>query len=327
MAILAIDQGATKTAVVIAQNNGTIMGAGLAEGACHFTAGVEKALEVISLATDNALRQADLRLSNIERISAGLSGANWPDEIEMLQSRLRSLFSISEVEVCNDCIVALRGGTDKPNGIVLCAGSGFNSAVMIDGKIRTVLNNYIEMSDQGGDALGARVLNTIFRSRIGIQAETGLTAEVMEYFGYNDIDHLLLAFQRNQLEKPLKNIAFILFKQADMNDRVALIIVYEFAKSISRYATASIEKYRMAGMDCDVVLSGGIFMAKNPLLVETISTQVHRVSSRAHVVNARFDPVVGALLMGLDRMYGNNEAVKDNCKKSAKKLGLLRFQI
>lgn len=122
MAILAIDQGASKTSVLVALTDGRILGEGKAEGACYFNVGLEKAKSTIMAATSQALAQAGLTINDISTVIGGLAGANWPDEIEMLQKEMKSLFKVEKASIWNDCVIALRAGTDSDCGIVLCCG-------------------------------------------------------------------------------------------------------------------------------------------------------------------------------------------------------------
>lgn len=326
MAILAIDQGGSKTAALVAGNDGSILGIGTGFGACHFSAGVETAMTAVAIASREALSQASMALTDITLISAGLAGANWPDEIQMLEAELRQRFGVENVAVYNDCVIALSGGTDNPNAIVLCGGTGLNCAVSTDTGVLRVYNNYIDDLDQGGGSLGARALLAVFQSQIGIQPPTVMTKMALDFFGLDSVDALLLAYQRNQLKKPLKDMAFLLFEAAGQCDQVALDVIYAFGESLSRYVIAGARMYGLIGKPFDVVLSGGIFKAKLPLLMDVISALVHRVAPYANVINAQYEPVIGAAIMGLARAQGGciEACVRDTCHRSAEKLGLMR---
>jgi len=279
---MAIDQGSTKTSVVFVSPEGKIISGAASGGACYFCDGIETAFREIHLAVD----KAGIPKNDITRIYGGIAGANWPEEIEMLTRELRTRFGVQDVSVCNDCVIALAGGTDKPNAIVLCAGTAFNGAVMTDGRIRHVFNNYVDPADQGGGALGGRAFQAVFESHLGIRETTVLSQMLMEYYGYDDVDQLLLGRDRAKLKYPLKNAVAILVEAAFRNDAVALDVIFEFSKSIARYATGSLKKYGLAGKDCDIVLSGGVFKSDHPLFFETISAEVYRVSCQARGVNA-----------------------------------------
>lgn len=325
MTILAVDQGASKTSVLLVSGNGRILGTGNSEGACHFTMGLKKATDAIVAAASGALEEAGMSVGDISAVSGGLAGANWPDEIEMLENEMKRIFKVDNVSIWNDCVVALRAGTDADDAIVLCSGSGMNSAVFLGGRLHAVYNNYVELMDQGGEALGGRVFKTVFQSHMQVIHPTSLTKRVMEYFGYEDMDSMLLAYQRNQLTKPLKDLSIMLFEEADRDDHEALEIIYSYGKSISKYVTSAIKKYGVDPGNCTAVMSGGVFKAKNPLLFEAVCAHIHRKYSNLKIQQAKYEPVVGAALMALDKLGPKNDEAHEFCKKDAEKRQLLRF--
>jgi N-acetylglucosamine kinase-like BadF-type ATPase len=323
---LGIDQGGTKTVAIVAGDDGRILGRGFGAGACHFFDGLPKAMAAVETAVQQALAQAGLTPGDLRAVSAGMAGANWPEEISALESGLRELLHVTDVRVCNDCVIALRGGTASPRCAVICAGTGLNVAARLTAGPVFVYNNYIEDMDQGARALGARALQSIFLSEIGALPSTILTDAALAFFGLDRVELLLLAYQRQQLGKPVQAFSPLLFAAAEKSDRLALDVLYQFALSISRYPIAAIQKHGAHQAEIDIVLSGGLFKAKGTLLQETIATEIHRVAPAARVIEAEYEPVVGAILQLLDTTYQGAipPSVMQNCRASAEKLELLR---
>ncbi len=324
MALLAIDQGASKTAAAIADNDGRILSLGMADGACHFVAGLERSMQTIRDALAKALDAAGMGMKDIHKVVGGLAGANWPDEIEMLEKALAEMTGAQDVTVYNDCVPAMRAGTDKPDAIALCAGSGCNGAVLVGGQVKMVFNNFFEALDQGSGGLAHRAFEAVFRSHLGIYGPTSLTQKLLAYTGLEEMDQLILAYHRGRLEDKMIGLAAILFEEADSNDPVALNVVYEFGRSLSRYVCASIGKYNIDPARCDVVLTGGIFKNRNPLLVESVKTHIYREYSNVNIVSAKYEPVVGALLLAFDSDGVRESAAHAACKSSAETMDLMR---
>ena len=325
---LAIDQGGTKTVAVVADGEGRILGKGTSAGACHFFDGMPRAMAAVETAATLALADAGLTPQNLRAISAGLAGANWPEEIVALEAGLRTLFPVDDIRVYNDCVIALRGGTAQTCCAVLCAGTGLNAAVRFSKGPFLIYNNYIEDLDQGAKGLGARALRAIFLSEIGALPPTILTEIALTLFELDQVDKLLLAYQRQQLRKPVQDLSPLLFEAAGKSDRVALEIISQFALSISRYPIAAINKHNAQNAAIDIVLSGGLFKTKGTSLVETIETEIHRIAPDAKIIEAAYEPVVGAMLLVLDSKYHGKipPAVMRNCQASAEKLNLLRVK-
>jgi len=287
-----------------------------------------KAMAAVEAAARLALAEAKITAQDLRAISAGLAGANWPEEIVALEIELRALFPAEDIRVYNDCLIAMRGGTAKPRCAVLCAGTGLNVAVRFGDTAPFVYNNYIEDLDQGARGLGARALRAIFLSEIGALPPTKLTQIALSLFGLGEVDKLLLAYQHQQLSKPIHELSPLLFQAASQSDPMALNIIREFGLSISRYPIAAIQKHGVQNADLDIVLSGGLFKAKGTSLVENIASEIHRVAPNVKIVEAAFEPVVGAMLLVLDSKYHGEIpiAVMQNCRASAEKLNLLRVQ-
>ncbi len=325
---LGIDQGGTKTVTIVADDDGHILGRGFGAGACHFFDGLPKAMAAVETAVQQALEQAGLAPSDLRAVSAGMAGANWPEEIAALEAGLRKLLPTEDVRVCNDCLIALRGGTASASCAVICAGTGLNVAVRLTTAPHFIYNNYIEDMDQGARALGVRALRTVFLSEIGALPPTTLTEAALSFFGLDRVERLLLAWQRQQLSKPVQDFSPLLFAAAEKSDRLALDILYQFALSVSRYPIAAIQKYGAGRKEIDVVLSGGLFKTKNTLLQETIAAEIHRVAPAARIIEAEYEPAVGAILQLLDITYQGMIplSVMQNCRASSEKLGLIRVK-
>lgn len=325
---LAIDQGGTKTAAILSDDQGCILGKGMGAGACHFFDGMPKAMDAVSDAAQAAFTQADVSPKNLQAISAGMAGANWPEEIVALENGLRSLFPIDNIRVYNDCLIAMRGGTSASRCAVLCAGTGLNAAARFHGESPFVFNNYVEELDQGAKGLGTRALQAVFFSEIGALPHTALTEMALRLFELDTVEKLLLASQRKQLRKPIQHFSPLIFEAAKKSDAVALEIISQFGLSISRYPIAAIQKNKVQDSEMDIVLSGGLFKNQGTSLAKTISTEIRRVAPRARIVEAAYEPVVGAMLMVLDAKYRQQipVVIMQNCHASAEKFRLLRIQ-
>ncbi len=296
---MAIDQGSSKTQALIGDECGTIYGSGVAEGACHFLIGMEKAMRAVRSAAEAALRASKLPWESVSLVSAGMSGANWPEEFQTLREALDAIFGRGRSTVYNDCVPALYAGTRRPDAVILCAGTAFNAAVLKDRKLIWIYNNYTEKEDEGGKSVAERALKCVFRSATHMGPPTSLTEKALAFFGYEDVQPMVLDFSRGTMPRPVKDFATIVDDEAVRGDRVALGVQYEFGVSVSRYATAALERFGMLDRPVDIVLSGGIFKAESPVMADAIRTEVHRVAPRARVVESVYEPVVGAYLLAL----------------------------
>lgn len=326
MAILALDQGQTKTVALLLGENGEILGNGMTGGASHYKDGLAKASAMMQEAADNALSLTGLTRADITEVCGGIAAANWPEEVVMLQEEIRKIFQVEKATVLNDCVIALRAGTDSDDAIVLCTGSGMNSAVFAGGKLKLVYNNYIDLYDQGSEGLGARAFKAAFESHMCCKPPTTLGKRLMDYFEIQDMDQLMLAFYRDKLTKPLKDVAEIVFEEAAHNEPEALEVIYSFGKSISRYVIGAVRRFEVEPANFKVILSGGVFKNPNPLLYETVCSQIHRTYADIRIEQSFYEPIIGAALMALDEKGPKTDEAHLKCKKDAENKGLVRYR-
>jgi N-acetylglucosamine kinase-like BadF-type ATPase len=310
--LLAVDQGSSKTIALVGDRIGNVVGLGYAGGACHSSDGMDMAMTMVKQACDQALHQAGASVSEVGLFVGGLTGADWDHEYPLLENALIRTMGIPHVQVYNDCVIAQRGGTDSSHGVVLCAGTAFNAAVQMPNGQRLIYGFYINDEDHGGTALGKAAVVAVCNAHAGIMPATGLT-------------ELLFRRIHGQLG-PYKNVAPVLFETLKTGDEAAVKIVEAFGKSITRYAIAGLDKIGDPHLQTDVVLSGSIFKAEDGLLQKVITETLAQQAPQANVVDALYEPVVGAYLMGLDVLYGAKYALRnESLLRSAARFDLIRL--
>jgi N-acetylglucosamine kinase-like BadF-type ATPase len=327
--ILGLDEGHTKTQSVIGDETGDMLGTALINGACHTVHGMQAAMESIQESSRQARLKTDLAPeAEVEVVVAGMTGADWPDEYPLLTGNVRSLKLANRVVVKNDSIIALRSGTSARFGAILIAGTGGNCAIKSPSGDEFIYHYYHDRNLQGGIALGDTTLKMIYRAETMREAPTRLKAEVLRLFGFSTVDDLLRAEVEGKLTHDhLKQIAPLVFQAAYDSDVVACKILRDFGRGLAELVTAGLRRFEMTGLDSEVVLSGSIFKGPGTLVYEVILSELHMVAPRARLVNARYEPVVGAYLLGLEELdIPVDQRVMSNIEKSAMKLGLIRVE-
>jgi N-acetylglucosamine kinase-like BadF-type ATPase len=323
--VLGIDQGNSGTRALLSDFDGLLLGYGNAFGAQHTFDGMERAMKAVKEAAQIAIIQAGVINPDIAVIYGGFTGADWADEYLALQENVRALGFSDVVYIVNDCIVALRGGTDHSYGVIIIAGSGGNVAIRSPEGKEFIYGYFHEDNLQGGSSLGYHVLRAIYRAETGREPSTSLTSRVLARYQLDTVEQLLRANVENRLPGECKDLAPILFEEADQGDVVARRIVQYFGEGNAEMAVAGLRRLGMLDLEVEVVLSGNIFKAKGPLLIDTITNAIRRDAPRARIVNARYEPVVGGVLLGLEKAGVDiNTRVKENVGISARKLGLIR---
>ena len=111
---------------------------------------------------------------------------------------------------------------------------------------------------------------------------------------------------------------------ARREDEAACALLDAFSGEIVSYIEAGFRKMDMKPEEEEIVLAGSIFKgADNPLTARVMRGVSERMKG-AEVVQARYEPVVGACVMGLVRLGLEASEWEKGIRESASVLGLLR---
>lgn len=325
--ILGIDQGGSKTHAVVADASGRILGMGKSYGACHSSNGLDYALGAIREASGIALESCRLAFQDVTTVVGGLTGIDWDDEGPLLEGAIQKLFPQARVKVVNDCIIAMRAATREERCGILCAGSGLNCAVQ-NGDECFAYGFYIPDEHQGGCSLGKKAVQAVFDSHMGLLPGTSLTERLLAHFQARTVDELLYMRVTEKISgSDYLSLPILIAEEACAGDQVAADIWTGYGKLIVHYLAARAEKMGIAGEKMDVVLSGSIFKCRFTEFQKTVKDEIFRRLPDAHVIEAAYEPVVGAVVMGLQMRHGKvSKEIYDNLEETSKAFPLRRLE-
>ena len=314
-AILAVDGGGSKVDVALLRRDGTVLGAarvrpGDLDGRTLFAQPhlEERHLMPIGIAVEACARQAGIDPERLPVADLGifcLAGADLPADDRRIMRWIRANGWTKDVVLRNDTFAVLRAGTDRSWGIGVVCGFGTNcSGVAPDGRItRFPAIGPISGDWGGGIEIGGVAAWHAIRAEDGRGKKTVLERTVPEHFGLKRPRQLMEAIYFGRIEEErLAEIAPIVFRAAAGGDAVAREIVDRQADEIVIMATTAMRRLRMLRLDTDVVIGGGIFRAQDPAFFGRIEAGVHVTAPSARVRRLTAPPVVGAALIGLDRL-------------------------
>jgi len=325
---LGIDQGGTKTAAIICNINGSILGKGMDDGlsSVYFNDADELYIKRIVSAAANACAMAGITLDDISQVCGGLSGADWDFEYPILTERLSRALYMDVAFVLNDCIAAMRGGSPNRECAVVCAGSGLNAAVRRGDGEEIIYGYYIDNAHQGGGALGTAALRKIMEAHLGLCGDTALTGLILGYTGHSTAEELLIALSTEKYRLEHKALAPLLAIAYSEGDREAGNIVDTFSRAVARYVTVAMGRLCMSGRKLDMVFSGGVFKGQGVLIADRIYDLIAEAEPGTRKIHAKYEPVCGAALTLLDGHWGGEppDEVMAAFGESAAAHGLLR---
>ncbi len=301
---LGLDAGGTKTFALVGDDTGHVLGFGRAGAGNYECFGVPEAAKEIKTAMDKALETANVTLEQIAGVGMGIAGADLPEDYDMLEKELFTPLLGDKPRVFrNDSMGGLRGGTKDPFGIVIACGTGCVCAgVNRAGKEARVGGISEDFGDMvSGPSLGSEGIKAVWRARDGIIPPTLLTDVFVQRAGCADVDTLFREMYYNRITyDDLQPMAKLVYDAAGQGDAAACDILQWGGNYLGDMVTAVARHLDMCGDAFDVVTTGSAFKGDSPVLLDAMTTRIHRECPAARPVRALYEPVVGALLLGIE---------------------------
>jgi N-acetylglucosamine kinase-like BadF-type ATPase len=240
-----------------------------------------------------------------------LAGVDFPSEKDTMAAAVRARGWAREHVVDNDTFALLRAGTDAPDAVAVVCGAGINCVgVGADGRqARFASLGRISGDWGGGFGLGDEALWAAARADDGRGPATSLTERVPAHFGLPDVPAVYEAIHFGRLdERRLVELAPAVLAASRDGDTVAREIVDRLAEEVVVMARAALARLDMLAVPTVVVLGGGVLAGRDAILLDEIDARLADAAPRARTVVTEVSPVVGAALLGLDRIGAPAEA-------------------
>jgi N-acetylglucosamine kinase-like BadF-type ATPase len=303
-AVVAVDGGNSKTDVALVARDGRLLGASRGPTVSHQQVGLETGMTRLRALVARAAGADSARRARLGVFC--LAGADYGSDVRRLTQALGPLGLAVESAVLNDSFAALRAGTERPWGVAVICGRGVNGAgIAPDGRTARFAGVGEYSGDWGGGhSMALAALAAAVRAEDGRGPDTSLEAIVPRHFGLARPAALTRALYEERIhDDRLDELSPLVFDAAIAGDRVARGIVNRMGDEIVAMATALIRRLRLAKLDVEVVLAGGVFRAEDRAFYDRIDLGVRLVAPDARLVRLSAPPVLGAALLGLDRLH------------------------
>ncbi|WP_318218584.1 N-acetylglucosamine kinase [Streptomyces sp. SCL15-6] len=300
--VLAVDAGNSKTDVAVVSADGEVLATARGGGFRPPAVGVGPAVDALAEAVTRAFAAAGV--TGVDHVSACLANADLPVEEEELSAALHARAWGTTVEVRNDTFAILRAGVTEPRGVAVVCGAGVNCVGMRpDGRTaRFPALGRISGDWGGGWALAEEALWHAARAEDGRGEPTALARALPAHFGLDSMYALIEALHLRHIEPVRRHeLAPVLFATAADGDPVARAVVDRQADEVVAMATVALTRLDLLGERTPVLLGGSVLAARHPRLDDRIRELLAARAPKAvpRVVTA--PPVLGAVLLGLDR--------------------------
>ncbi|MBD0418363.1 ATPase [Streptomyces sp. TRM S81-3] len=307
--VLAVDAGNSKTDVAVVTAGGDVLATARGGGFRPPAVGVERAVDTLADVVTRAFAAAGV--TGVDHVSACLANADLPVEEEQLAAALHARAWGTSVDVRNDTFAILRAGVDEPRGVAVVCGAGVNCVGMRpDGRTaRFPALGRVSGDWGGGWGLAEEALWHAARAEDGRGEPTELARTLPAHFGLGSMYALIEALHLGHIDSGRRHeLAPVLFATAAGGDRVARAIVGRQADEVVTMATVALTRLDLLAEETPVLLGGSVLAARHRLLDERIRELLAERAPRAvpRVVTA--PPVLGAVLLGLDRTGAAPEA-------------------
>jgi N-acetylglucosamine kinase-like BadF-type ATPase len=311
--VLAVDGGNSKTDVVLVTSSGQTLAHVRGPGSSPHHLGVDGAIELLDDLVQKAAAQAGLgdRRPIAALAEVYLAGVDFPSEKEILAPAVAERGWATRYEVDNDSFALLRAGTDSADAVAVVCGAGINCVgVAADGRHARFASLGRMSGDWGGGMeLGQEALWWAARATDGRGPATQLTTLVPEHFGLPDVPSVYESIHFRRLDgRRLIELAPVVLGASRDGDPVARSVVTRLAEEVVTMARAALAQLDMLDTPTVVVLGGGVLTGRDEVLLGEIRRRLAAVAPRADAVVTEVSPVVGAALLGLDRLEAGEAA-------------------
>ncbi|MGW1778768.1 N-acetylglucosamine kinase [Streptomyces sp. NPDC002143] len=301
--VLAIDAGNSKTDVAVVAADGEVLGTARGGGFRPPVVGVEAAVDALADTVTRAYRAAGVTAAT--HVSACLANADLPVEEEQLAAALHARAWGTSVDVRNDTFAILRAGVAEPRGVAVVCGAGINCVGMRpDGRTaRFPALGRLSGDWGGGWGLAEEAIWHAARAEDGRGDATTLAHTLPAHFDLPTMYALIESLHLEDIEPGRRHeLAPVLFRTAADGDRIARGIVDRLAQEVVTMAVVALTRLELLEEETPVLLGGGVLAAGHDQLDDGVRELLAARAPKAvpQVVRAR--PVLGAALLGLDRL-------------------------
>jgi len=303
MAVLGVDAGGSKTHAVLCDNKGTPLGAGRSGCANWEAAGLDGAGASLREAVEKALVQAKLEPEQVQASAFGLAGLDWPSDEDRLGPVVESLGLSGSRLLLNDAFLPLRAGIENGVGLAAIAGSGTTVVGRnASGLTARSFGAGYPFPDWGGAYdIAEGAVHAVAKAYRNMGPQTSLTERMLAFCDREKASALLEGIMR--LEVTVGGaFAPLVLDAANQGDAAAKAIVERAGTTIGENAVSVAKELDMLKPGFVLVTAGGVFSSRNSILEESLKRDVANHGAQVALRPLQCPPVVGAVLLAMDRI-------------------------
>lgn len=298
---IGVDGGASKTAALVVDENGSPLGRGLAGGSNHLRVGIQEATRNVERSVNMALVEAGIAIRNVEYAYCGIAGSDHPVHRQAVIDALRIFFPRGNFIVDTDARVALTGAIGFGPGIVIISGTGSVSFGRNAAGDESRAGGWgPTLGDEGSGYWIAREgLSAIVRAHDGRGFATQMTELLCDEYDMCRPDDLpKFVYAATTHVDDIARYGKLVIEAAKNGDVVARDILSRAGSELAECVLAIARRLHMGDTDFPVAYVGGAFHA-GELLLDPMRLRLLRDAPGSSLLPPERSPVEGAAMMAM----------------------------
>jgi N-acetylmuramic acid 6-phosphate etherase len=303
--VIGVDGGGSKTAAVVLDERGQVLGYASSGSANAHNVGLAQARANLAAAMQQAAAAAQVDLAQVAAVTWALAGVDRPAERHLFATLAADMLPGIPVQVENDALAALVGGLGGPGlaGVVLIAGTGMIAYGTNEGGQTARAGGWGHLLDPGsGYALARSALRAIGDAQDGMGLPTGLGQRILRQLELAEMNDLFgWLYDPNRPLADLAALAPLVLAAAEAGDLAALDIVIQGADSLAQAVAAVARRLDMADSPFTVVLAGGL-LERSDFYRQVVSQAIRTACPFARPAQPKAGAAFGAALLALQAL-------------------------
>ena len=301
MYIIGIDGGGTGTVGILTTETGQCLAQVQSGPSNYHVVGEAKTQAVLKNVVEELCQKAGIRSTSPIHFCLGMAGLGRAEDKKIIGKICDELGISKNRILTHDAHIALVGGTEKQQGIIVISGTGaIVYGINADGKEARASGWGYLLGDEGsGYDIAMKGLRAVARAADGRGSPTELTNRILNALELNapsDLIRWVHAASRDAIAQLSK----IVFDAARTTDGTAEQIVSEAAEELVCAANSVIKQLEFVGA-FDIVLSGGNLIHQ-PMFADELHREFAKIAPEASVLLPKHAPAYGAVLIAQTRL-------------------------
>jgi N-acetylglucosamine kinase-like BadF-type ATPase len=319
---LGVDVGGTKTHALITDETGQALGFATGGPGNWEGVGYTGLKRVLLDVTSRAMKQARIKVKQVAGAGMGIGGYDWPSERQDHLDAIRPIDLNCPLEIVNDATLGLLAGTSEGWGVSVVAGTGCNARGWSKDHKREGRavggGGYWSGEYAGGFDIVARAMRAVAFEWLKRGPATALTRAFLLHTGAKNLDDLVegVYLQRYHFDPAL---VLKVFETSRQGDPQAQEVMRWAGRELGEMAVGVVNQLDFQNEQFEVVLIGSLH-SKSPILDETLRDTVLETASGARFVRLNAPPVVGGVLLGMEKAGLNGYGMRDKLLRTTNQI-------